>query len=138
MSITAMSPVRICHALECFYLGIDMFNGNTPSREFFIICFFLFAQLMVLTSLYRNETVCMVSFYPLVSKISVKGYRITDTFSYCFFIYLEIMLAAFGFLYIDDAQTAPLNDDLRLQRMPFFFLNNTLFDPFEGGLSGFR
>jgi hypothetical protein len=40
------------------------------------------------------------------------------------------MFAAFGFLYINDLQTVPLNDDLRLQRMPFFFLNNTLFGPF--------
>jgi hypothetical protein len=47
------------------------------------------------------------------------------------------MLATFGFLDINDLQTAPLNDDLSLQRVPFFFLNNTLFGPFEGGLSGF-
>ena len=72
----------------------------------------------------------MVFFYSQVSKVGVKGYRIADTFSDSIFIHLEIMLAAFGFLYVDDEQTAPLNDDLRLQRVPFFFLNNTLFDPF--------
>ena len=72
----------------------------------------------------------MVFFYPQVSKISVKGYRFADAFSNGIFIHLEIMFAAFGFLYINDAPTAPLNDDLRLQRVPFFFLNNTLFDPF--------
>jgi hypothetical protein len=79
----------------------------------------------------------MIFFYLLVSKISVKRNRITDAFPYCFFIYLEIMLAAFGFLYNDGLQTVPLNDDLRLQCAPFFFLNNTLFGSFEGGLSGF-
>jgi hypothetical protein len=72
----------------------------------------------------------MVSFYPLVSKIGVKWNRITNAFSYCVFIYLEIMLTAFGLLYINDAQAVPLNDDLGLQRMPFFFLNNTLLGPF--------
>jgi hypothetical protein len=72
----------------------------------------------------------MVFFYSPVSKISVKRNRITDAFPYCFFIYLEIMLAAFGFLYIDDLQTVPLNYDLSLQCVPFFFLNNTLFGPF--------
>ncbi|MDR0689401.1 MAG: hypothetical protein LBG08_03915 [Spirochaetaceae bacterium] len=64
--------------------------------------------------------------------------RIADAFSYGVFIYLEIMLAAFGFLYVDDLQTAPLNDDLPLHSVPFFFLNNSLFGSFEGGLSGFR
>jgi hypothetical protein len=48
------------------------------------------------------------------------------------------MFAAPGFLHVDDVQATPRNYDLRLQRMPFFFLNNTLFDPFWGGLSGFR
>ena len=72
----------------------------------------------------------MVFFYSKISKISVKRYRIADAFPYCFFIYLEIMFAAFGFLYVDNLQAVPLNDDLRLQRVPFFFLNNTLPGPF--------
>jgi hypothetical protein len=76
---------------------------------------------MLFTSLYRYKTVRMVVFYPRVPKIGVKGYRSTDAFPYGIFIYLEIMLAAFGFPYVDDPQTAPLNDDLRLQRVPFFF-----------------
>ena len=63
----------------------------------------------------------MVFCYSLISTISVKRYRLADTFPYRFFIYLEIMFAAFGLLYVDDAQTVPLNDDLRLQRMPLFF-----------------
>jgi hypothetical protein len=63
----------------------------------------------------------MVCFYPKISKISVKRYRIADAFSYRFFIYLEIMFAAFGLLYIKDFPAVPLNDYLRLQRMPLFF-----------------
>jgi hypothetical protein len=47
----------------------------------------------------------MVFCYPLVSKISVKGYRIADAFSYSVFIDIKIMFAAFGFLYVDDLQT---------------------------------
>jgi hypothetical protein len=62
----------------------------------------------------------MVCFYPLVSTISVKGNRIADVFPYSIVIYLKIMLAAFGFLYVDDLQGTPLNDDLRPQRVPFF------------------
>jgi hypothetical protein len=49
MPITAMSPVRICHAFECFYFGIYMFNDTPTPRKFFIIRFFLFGQLMFLT-----------------------------------------------------------------------------------------
>jgi hypothetical protein len=63
----------------------------------------------------------MVLFDSLVSKIGVKRNRIADAFSYGVFIYLKIMFAAFGLLYVDDLQTVPLNYDLRLQRMPFFF-----------------
>ena len=54
----------------------------------------------------------MVLFYPQISEISVKGYRIADAFPNGIFIYLEIMLAAFGFLYVDNFQSAPLNDNL--------------------------
>ena len=63
----------------------------------------------------------MVFVYPNVPKISVKRNRIAYAFSYGVFIHLEVMFAAFGFLYVKDFQTAPLNYDLRLQRMPFFF-----------------
>jgi hypothetical protein len=42
-------------------------------------------------------------------------------FSNRFFIYLEIMFAAFGLRYIKDFQTVPLNDYLALQRAPLFF-----------------
>jgi hypothetical protein len=102
MPVAAMSPVRIRHAFECFYLGIDMFYDNTPPRKLPIIRFFFFAQVMLLTCLYRYETVRMVLGYPLVSKIGIKRYRIADAFPYGVFIYLEIMFAACGFLYIDD------------------------------------
>jgi hypothetical protein len=64
---------------------------------------------MLFTWIYRYETVYMVFFYPKVSKICVKGYRIADAFSYCFFIYFEIMFDAFGFLYINYFATVPLN-----------------------------
>jgi hypothetical protein len=72
----------------------------------------------------------MVAFYPQVSKIGVKRNRIADVFSNRIFIYLEVMFAAFGFLYVDNLLTVPLNNDLRFQGVPFFFLNNTLFGPF--------
>ncbi|MHB9291110.1 hypothetical protein Holit_00182 [Hollandina sp. SP2] len=85
---------------------------------------------MVFTRVYRYETVCVVLFYSLVSTVSIKEYRITDAFSYGVFIYLEIMLAALGFLYINDFLAVPLNDDLRFQRMALSFPNSTLFDPF--------
>jgi hypothetical protein len=107
-----------------------MFNHNMPLRKLFIISFFLFAQLMGFTRLYRNETVWMVCFYSQVSKTGVKGYRIADAFSNSIVIYREIMIAAFGFLYVDDLQGTPLKYDLRLQGVPFFFLNTRLFGPF--------
>jgi hypothetical protein len=115
-----MTTIWVCHALECFYFPIYMFNHNTPPRKLFSICLLFCVQLRVFTRLYRNEAVCVVCFYPKVSKIGVKRYRIADAFSYCFFIYLEIMFAALGFLYIYDFQTVPLNDYLGLQRVPLF------------------
>jgi hypothetical protein len=63
----------------------------------------------------------MVSFYPKVSKVGIKRYRFAYSFSYRVFIYLEIMLPAFGFLYVNDFQTVPLYDDLGFQRMALFF-----------------
>jgi hypothetical protein len=72
----------------------------------------------------------MVFFYPKIPKIGVKRYSIADPLSYRFFIYLEIMFAAFGFLYVDDFQTVPLDYYLGLQRMALFFPNNTLFGSF--------
>jgi hypothetical protein len=48
MPVTVMTPIRICHALECFYFAIDMFNDYPLPRKLFNICFFLFAQLMIL------------------------------------------------------------------------------------------
>jgi hypothetical protein len=39
------------------------------------------------------------------------------------------MPTPFGFLYGNDLPAVPLNYDPRLQRVPFFFLNNTLFGP---------
>jgi hypothetical protein len=63
----------------------------------------------------------MVFVYSQVSKIGVKRNRTTDAFPDGIFIHFEIMLAAFGFLHVDDLQAVPLNDDLRLQRMSLFF-----------------
>jgi hypothetical protein len=57
----------------------------------------------------------MVLLYSQVSKISVNWNRIADVISHGIFIYFEIMFAAFSFLYVDDLQAAPLNDDLPLQ-----------------------
>ena len=56
--------------------------------------------------------------------------RTADIFTDSIFKHLEIMLTAFGFLYVDDLQTVPLNNDLRLQRVLFFLLNSTLFGSF--------
>jgi hypothetical protein len=47
------------------------------------------------------------------------------------------MLAAFGFLYVNDFPAVPLNYYLGLQRMAFFFPNNTPFGLLSGGLWGF-
>jgi hypothetical protein len=79
----------------------------------------------------------MVFSYPLVSKVGVKGYRTAYAFPSGVFVHLEVMLTALGFLHVDDLPAVSLYYDLRLQRMPFFFPNNTLFDPFQDGLSDF-
>jgi hypothetical protein len=63
----------------------------------------------------------MVCFYPKVSKISVNWYRIADVCSHSVFIYLEIMFAAFGFLYVNDFQIVPLDYNPGFQRMALFF-----------------
>jgi hypothetical protein len=121
MPITTMTPIRIRHALECFYFGIDMFNHNPSPGKLLIICFFPLGQLMIFAGLHRNETVWMVFRYPKVSQISVKRYRFADAFSSGVFIHLEIMLTAFGLLNIQYLRGVSLNDDLGLQRMALFF-----------------
>jgi hypothetical protein len=100
-----------------------MFSDHTPARKLFGICFLRSGQLMLLACLCLNEAVCMVCFYP---KISVKRYRIADVCSPSVFIYFEIMFTAFGFLYIYDFKTAPLDYNLGFQRMALFSPNNTL------------
>jgi hypothetical protein len=60
-------------------------------------------------------------FYPKVSKIGVKRYRIAGVFPNGIFIYFEIMSAPFGFLYINNFQTIPLNYYLGFQRAALFF-----------------
>jgi hypothetical protein len=98
-----------------------MFYHNTPARKLSVIRFLLFTQLVVLARLYRDETICMVFSYPLVSTVGVKGYRTAYAFPYGVFVHREVMLAALGFLHVDDLPAVPLDYDLRLQRMPFFF-----------------
>ena len=78
----------------------------------------------------------MVLLYSQISKISVKRNRITDAFPDGVFKYLEIMLAAFGFLHVDYLQAVPLNNDLRLQRMPFFLPELYSFWFFSGQFIG--
>jgi hypothetical protein len=63
----------------------------------------------------------MVAFYPKVSKIGIKGYRIADRTPDAVLIHLEVMFTAFGLLNINDFQTVPLNYYLGLQRMTLFF-----------------
>ena len=96
MPIAVMPPVRICHALKCFYFGIDMLNDNPSPRKFFVIRFFPFGQLMVFTRLYRNEAGRMIELYPKVSKISVNRYRIADSTPDTVLKYRKIMLASIG------------------------------------------
>jgi hypothetical protein len=67
MLVATMPPVRVCHALKCFYFCIDMLYHNTPSRKFLVILLLLFTQFMLFARLYRDEAVRMVFFYPLVS-----------------------------------------------------------------------
>jgi hypothetical protein len=63
----------------------------------------------------------MILLYPLVSEIGVKRDRIAYVFPNRIFIHLEIMFAAFGFLYVNDFPAVPLNDYLGLQRVALFF-----------------
>jgi hypothetical protein len=63
----------------------------------------------------------MVCFYPKVSPIRIKRYRIADRASDAVLIHLEIMLAALGLLNIQYLPGVPLDDDLGLQRMALFF-----------------
>jgi hypothetical protein len=98
-----------------------MLDNDTPARKPPVICLFPAGQLMVFTRLYRDETVRMVLPYPQVSKIGVKRDRIAHVFPDRVFIYLEIMLAALGFLRVNDSPAVPLNDCPGLQRMALFF-----------------
>jgi hypothetical protein len=69
-------------------------------------------------------------YYPLVSGIGASRYRIADIFPNRVFKYFKLMFAAFDFPRVNYLQAVPFDDDLCLQRMPFFSSNNTLFDPF--------
>ena len=56
-----MIAVRVCHAFECFYFGIDMLNNHPIPREPFIERFLPFWQLMMLAWLFRYPAVTVLS-----------------------------------------------------------------------------
>jgi hypothetical protein len=55
MTVAAMSPVWICHTSKCFYLGIDMFNRNTPARKTLVIRLFLKAFEPIVTHVFTDD-----------------------------------------------------------------------------------
>jgi hypothetical protein len=63
----------------------------------------------------------MIFFYPKISKVGVKRYRIADRTPDALLIHLEVMLAAFGLLCIQYFQGVSLQYYLRLQRVTLFF-----------------
>ena len=62
----------------------------------------------------------MLWFYPEVSKVSIKRYRIADGTPDAFLIQLEVMLTAFGFLNVQYFQGVSLQYYRSFQRMAFF------------------
>jgi hypothetical protein len=56
----------------------------------------------------------MIFFYSKVSKIGVNRYRAADGTPYAVLIHLEIMLAAFGPMYVQYFFGVPFNDYLCL------------------------
>jgi hypothetical protein len=63
----------------------------------------------------------VAAFYPQVSKVGIKRYRIADRTPDAVLIHLEVMLAAFCFLYIKYFRGVSFNDYLGLERMTLFF-----------------
>ncbi|GHU22764.1 hypothetical protein FACS1894172_05160 [Spirochaetia bacterium] len=127
MPVAAMSPVRICHALECFYFGIDMLNNNPLARKSSVIRLLLRGQLILLARLLRYPAVRMQLLYSKIPKIGVYADRLVNRFPDDAFIHLEVMFAAFGFLYINDSLALLLDDYLRLYRMPLFLARISVF-----------
>jgi hypothetical protein len=76
----------------------------------------------------------MICFYPKISQIRIKRYRIADGTPDAVLIHLEVMITAFGLMSIQYLRSVSFNDDPGLQRMAFFSPNNTLFDLLSGGL----
>jgi hypothetical protein len=114
MPVAAMTPIRICHALESFYFGIDMFNDNPSPRKRFVIRFFFVGQLMMFARFDRNAAVRMEALYPQVSQIRVKRHRIADRTPDAVFKHLKVMLAALGLLNINYFLGVSLDYDLTL------------------------
>jgi hypothetical protein len=63
----------------------------------------------------------MVCFYPKVSQIGIKRYRIADGTPNAVLIHLEVMLTAFGLLNIQYLRSVSFNDDRGLQGMTLLF-----------------
>jgi hypothetical protein len=69
-----MIPIRIRHALECFYRGVHMFNRYPLPRKPFVGRFLRFTELTPLACLFRRPAVQARLPYPKTPKIGVYAY----------------------------------------------------------------
>jgi hypothetical protein len=63
--------IWICHALERFYLGIDMFNHHTIPCKPFVVRLLHFTQFMLFACPFPYPAVHVQLFYPQISKVRI-------------------------------------------------------------------
>jgi hypothetical protein len=66
-----MIPVRIRHALKCFYFGVNVLNNNSFACKSGIIKLLPFSQFMILACFYGNPAIRVKVFYPEIPKVRV-------------------------------------------------------------------
>jgi hypothetical protein len=127
-----MIPIRIRHALECFYLGMYLFNRYPLPRKPFVERFLRFSELMLLAYIFRHPAVFARLPYPKTPKIGVYTDWLMNRFPNGVGIRLQIMFAASRFPNIYNFYGFLFDDCPRLYRMTLFLAGIPLFLVFFG------
>jgi len=73
---SAMIPIWIEHALECFDFGVYVFNDNPLSGQTLVVLFFAISKWVELAGFVRNLAFGMKLVYTQISEIHIHHQRI--------------------------------------------------------------
>ena len=126
----ARSPVaiRIAHDPEHLYPSINVLHHNPPTRQLPIERLLLCRQLATLALLDRYQTPSIMTLNALITTVRQNQHRQTDRqYQQTRLAQRKIVYAAHRLIDIVNQTRKRMDEDLRLDRVPFFYQNTNLF-----------